>query len=204
MTEPREVAERVESVADGVWHWRIHNTNIGGEISASHAVATEGGCVLLDPVRLAPEALASLPSPEAILLSARTHQRAAWRYRRELGIEIWLAGDAPRADEEPDRRFAEGDVLSGGLEAIRTPGPEWPHYSFLLRRHPGILFCSDLLMDDGGTLAFVPFEFHDEPAETRRSVERLLDLDFTILCLDHGPPLTHDPKAAIRALLAAA
>jgi hypothetical protein len=59
-------------------------------------------------------------------------------------------------------------------------------------------------MDDGGTLAFVPFQFHDEPAETRRSVERLLDLDFTILCLDHGPPLTHDPKAAIRALLAAA
>jgi hypothetical protein len=49
MTEPREVAERVERVADGVWHWRIHNTNIGGEISASHAVATEGGCVLLDP-----------------------------------------------------------------------------------------------------------------------------------------------------------
>jgi glyoxylase-like metal-dependent hydrolase (beta-lactamase superfamily II) len=204
VTEPREVAERVESVADGVWHWRINNANIGGEISASHAVATEGGCVLLDPVRLAPEALASLPSPEAVLLSARTHQRAAWRYRRELGIEVWLAEDAPRGDEEPDRRFAEGDVLPGGLEAIRTPGPEWPHYSFLLRRDPGILFCSDLLMDDGGTLAFVPFEFHDDPAETRRSVERLLDLDFTILCLDHGPPLTDDPKAAIRALLAAA
>lgn len=201
MTEPREIAERVESVAEGVWHWRIHNANIGGGISASHAVATEGGCVLLDPVRLAPEALESLPPPATVLLSARTHQRAAWRYRRELGIEVWLAEDAPRADEEPDRRFAAGDVLPGGLEAIRTPGPEWPHYSFLLRPDPGILFCSDLLMDDGGTLAFVPFEFHDDPAETRRSVERLLDLDFTILCLDHGPPLTDDPKAAIRNLL---
>jgi glyoxylase-like metal-dependent hydrolase (beta-lactamase superfamily II) len=202
VTEPREVAERVEHVADGVWHWWIHNANIGGDISSSHAVATGEGCVLIDPVRLAPEALATLPPPEAILLSARTHQRAAWRYRRELGIEVWLAEDAPEADEEPDRRFAEGDVLPGGLEVIRTPGPEWPHYSFLLRRDPGVLFCSDLLMDDGGTLAFVPFEFHDDAAETRRSVERLLDLDFTILCLDHGSPLTHDPKASIRDLLA--
>jgi hypothetical protein len=127
MTEPREVAEHVERVTDGVWHWRIHNANIGGEISSSHAVATEAGCVLIDPVRLAPEALASLPPPEAILLNARTHQRSAWRYRRELGVEVWLADDAPRAEEEPDRRYAEGDTLPGGLEVIRTPGPEWPH-----------------------------------------------------------------------------
>ena len=163
---------------------------------------TGTGCVLIDPVRLAPEALASLPPPEAILLNARTHQRSAWRYRRELGIEVWLADDAPAAEEEPDHRYTEGDTLPGGLEVIRTPGPEWPHYSFLLGRAPGVLFCSDLLSADGGALAFVPFEFHDDPDETRRSVERLLDLDFTILCLDHGAPLTDDPKAAIRDLLA--
>ncbi len=204
MTEPREVAEHVERVTDGVWHWRIHNANIGGEISSSHAVATEAGCVLIDAVRLAPEALASLPPPEAILLNARTHQRSAWRYRRELGVEVWLADDAPRAEEEPDRRYAEGDTLPGGLEVIRTPGPEWPHYSFLLRRHPGLLFCSDLLTHYTDALGFVPFQFHDDPDETRRSVERLLDLDFTILCLDHGRPLTDDPKAAIRHLLASA
>ena len=202
MTEPREIAESVELVTEGVWHWRIRNANIGGGISSSQAVSTETGCVLIDPVRLAPEALGALPAPEAILLTARTHQRSAWRYRRELGIEVWLADDAPAAEEEPDRRYAEGDTLPGGLDVIRTPGPEWPHYSFLLRREPGVLFCSDLLTCYSDELDFVPFEYHDDPAETRRSVERLLDLDFTILCLDHGPPLTHDPKAAIRALLA--
>jgi glyoxylase-like metal-dependent hydrolase (beta-lactamase superfamily II) len=204
VTEPREVADRIEQVADGVWHWRIRNANIGGGISSSHAVATDGGCVLIDPVRLAPEALASLPPPEAVLLDARTHQRAAWRYRCELGIEVWMPDDAPEAEEEPDRRFAGGDVLPGGLEAIRTPGPEWPHYSFLLPREPGVLFCSDLLTYYGDELDFVPFEYHDDPDETRRSVERLLDLEFTILCLDHGRPLEDDPKAAIRDLLATA
>jgi glyoxylase-like metal-dependent hydrolase (beta-lactamase superfamily II) len=202
VAEPREIADSVERVADGVWHWQIHNAGIGGTISSSHAVATKTGCVLIDPVRLAPEALATLPPPEAVLLNARTHQRSSWRYRRELGIEVWLADDAPAAEEEPDHRYAEGDTLPGDLDVVRTPGPEWPHYSFLRRRAPGVLFCSDLLMVHGGKLAFVPFEFHDDPGETRSSVERLLDLDFTILCLDHGPPLTDDPKAAIRNLLA--
>jgi glyoxylase-like metal-dependent hydrolase (beta-lactamase superfamily II) len=201
MTEPSEIADRVEQVMDGVWHWRIHNANIGGATSSSHAVATEVGCVLIDPVRLADQALGTLPPPEAVLLNARTHQRAAWRYRRELGIEVWLPEDAPAADEEPDRRYAEGDVLPGGLWAIRTPGPEWPHYSFLLARDPGVLFCSDLISSDEGELSFVPFEYHEDPAETRRSVERLLDLDFAILCLDHGTPVTNDPKSALRDLL---
>jgi glyoxylase-like metal-dependent hydrolase (beta-lactamase superfamily II) len=204
VTEPREVAESVEQLGAGLWHWWIRNSRIGGTISSSHAVATDGGCVLIDPVRLADEALATLPAPEAVLLDARTHQRAAWRYRRELGVEVWLPDDAPPADEEPDRRYADADVLPGGLRAVRTPGPERPHYSFLLERGPGVLFCSDLLQADGAAgLKFVAPQFHEDPAETRRSVERLLELDFEILCLAHGAPSTSDPKSAIRATLAA-
>ena len=51
-------------------------------------------------------------------------------------------------------------------------------------------------------LGFVPPEFHDDPEETQHSVERLLRLPFAVLCLDHGEPVTDDPKGAIRALLA--
>jgi hypothetical protein len=202
VTEPREIADAVEEITHGVWHWRIRNSHIGGAISSSHAVAADGGCVLVDPVRLTDDALASLPPPQAVLLSATCHQRSAWHYRAELGIEVWLPEDARPGDEEPDGRYAEDDVLLGGLRAIRTPGPEKPHYSFLLEREPRVLFCSDLLTHYSDTLEFVPFEYHEDPEETRRSAELLLDLDFSILCLDHGVPLRDDPKAAIRNLLA--
>jgi hypothetical protein len=47
----------------------------------------------------------------------------------------------------------------------------------------------------------VPLQYHDDPEQTRRTVERLLDLDFEVLCLDHGAPITDDPHAAIRRLL---
>ncbi len=203
MTEPKEIAEQVEEVVDGVWHWRIHNAAIGGGISSSHAVLDrDGGCVLVDPVQLAPEALGALPRPDAVALTARTHQRSAWRYRRELGIQVWLPEDASDADEEPDRRYEDGDRIAGGLVAIRTPGPEWPHYSFLLERDGGVLFCSDLVSHDGhGKLEYVPFEYHEDPDQTKRSVERLLDLPFAVMCFDHGPPLTDDPQAAIQDLV---
>ncbi len=204
MSEPREVADTIELVAAGLYHWRIHNSSIGGHVSSSHALCAGEECVLIDPVRLADEALASLPRPTAVALTARCHQRAAWRYRRQFDIPVWLPEDATPADEEPDQRYGDGDILPGGLWAIRTPGPEWSHYSFLLDAvgdRPGVLFCSDLVgvMDD--ELRFIPSAYHEDPEATRASVEKLLELPFEILCLDHGAPLADDPKAALRRLL---
>jgi len=203
MTEPREVASACERVTDGVWHWRIANASIGGAISSSQAVADGDGVVLLDPVRLAPEALAELPRPTAICLTAKCHQRAAWRYQAEFGAPVWAPEGTVPMDGEPDHRYAAGDRLPGGLVAVHTPGPERVHYSFLRERDGGVLFCSDLLgRRPGAAVDFIPLQFHDDPDETRRSVERLTDLAFTVLCLDHGEPIVDEPKAAIRALLA--
>jgi glyoxylase-like metal-dependent hydrolase (beta-lactamase superfamily II) len=203
MTEPKEVAPAAQEVVPGLWHWRISNSGIGGNTSSSQALMTREGLVLIDPVRLDPAALGALPRPMATCLTARCHQRAAWRYRRELGAEVWLPADAAEADERPDHTYADGDRLPGGLTALRTPGPEWPHYSFLHEGDPGILFCSDLVgADDTGTLHFIPPQFHEDPAATRVSVEKLLDLPFEVMCLDHGAPIVNDPKAAIREVLA--
>jgi len=202
MTEPAETAAGCEQVAPGVWHWRISNRAIGGAMSSSHLVADGREAVLVDPVRLGAEAMAALPRPTATCLTAKCHQRSAWRYRDELGAPVWAPRGTVPMDAEPDHRYAAGDLLPGGLRAVHTPGPEDVHFCFLLEREEGVLLCSDLLSRrEGGELAFVPLEYHDDPAATRRSVESLLDLSFSVLCLDHGPPLTDDPKAAIRALL---
>jgi hypothetical protein len=202
MTEPAEVADRADLVVEGVWTWAVSNSNIGGATSSCQALAADGEVVLIDPLRLADRAFDALPRPTAIVLTAKCHQRSAWRYRSQLGVEVWAPEDAPEADEEPDRRYAEGDPLPGGLHAIRTPGPERAHYCLVREAAPHVLFCSDLLMSgDEGGLEFVPARFHDDPAETRRSVERLLDVPFDVLCLDHGAPVTAEPRRAMREAL---
>jgi glyoxylase-like metal-dependent hydrolase (beta-lactamase superfamily II) len=202
VSEPVEVAAAVEPVVEGVWHWRIANSNIGGYMSSSHAVADGDRSVLINPVRLAEAALADLPRPRAICLGSKGHQRAAWRYRRDFDAEVWLPEGTPPPDEEPDHRYRERDALPGGLRAVLTPGPAKLHFSLLREREPGVLFCGDLLSNVGDEgLDFVPLEYHDDPAQTRRTVEQLLDLPFDVLCLDHGQPIADDPKGEIRRLL---
>lgn len=204
MTEPREIATQAVQVVPGVWHWQIENSAIGGATSSCHLLAAGGDAVLIDPLRLDPAAMAALPDPTAIVLTAKCHQRSAWRYRAELGIGVWAPEHAPAADEEPDHRYSDGDQLPGALRAVLTPGPEPVHYCVFRTGTPRVLFCSDLLMGgDDRRLAFVPGEYHDDPAGTRRSVKRLLDLPFDVLCLDHGTAISDDPKGAIRTVLAA-
>jgi glyoxylase-like metal-dependent hydrolase (beta-lactamase superfamily II) len=202
MAEPNAVAEAAVEVVPGVWDWGVANERIGGAESTGHAVAADDGIVLVDPVRLAPDALAALGPVAAILLTAQCHQRSAWRYRRESGAPVW-APDATRPmEEEPDERYRAGDLLPAGLRVVHTPGPEEVHFSFLREASPRVLLCSDLLTNYAGRgLDFVPLQYHDDPPQTRRTVEELLDLDFDVLCLDHGSAVTADPKREIRALL---
>lgn len=200
MSEPVAVADTLVEVVPGVWHWRVTDERIGGSTSASHAVAVPEGTVLIDPLPLVDTALARLEPVVAICLTAQCHQRSAWRYRKRYGVPVHAPETRPM-DEEPDTRYRAGDRLPGDLLVLHTPGPEEAHYSFLLEREPGVLFCSDLLMLAEGSLRFVPFEYHDDPAATRRSVESLLELEIGVLCLAHGEPIADDPKDAMRALL---
>ena len=201
MSEPPEVAAAAEQVAPGVWHWRVRNSAIGGAPSSSHLIERGDDRVLIDPIGLSEDGWLPLPRPTAIVLTAKCHQRAAWRYRREFGVPVHAPAGAPAADEQPDATYGEGDALPAGLRPVLTPGPEPIHFCLLDATDGGALVCSDLLMDDDG-VTFVPGRFHDDPDTTRRSVERLLELPFALLLLDHGPPL-HDPKPRIAALLRA-
>ena len=201
MSEPSEVAPGVEEVVPGVWHWRIHDGRIDF-LSAAHAVQTDEGTVLIDPLPLASEALERLGNVVATCMSAGTHQRSAWRYRRELGAKVYAPALSKEIDEEPDERYSDGDRLPGDLLAVFTPGAGTTQHTFLLDRGPGVAFVPDMLarMPDG-PLFLVPAEYMHDPEEARRSVEKLLGLDFSVLCLAHGAPLLDDAHGAIRAAL---
>jgi glyoxylase-like metal-dependent hydrolase (beta-lactamase superfamily II) len=204
VTEPNAVADRVEEIVPGVWRWTIpHDERIGGYETDAHAVLGDGGVVLIDPLPLEPAALARLGPVQAICLTAKCHQRSSWRLRRELGVPVYAPEGGPPYEEEPDSRYRAGDELAGAIRAVHTPGPEDAHHSFVLEREPRVLFCSDLLTNyEGRELNYVPLHYHDDPEATKRSVRGLLELDFAVLCFDHGSPIREDPHAAIRDLIA--
>ena len=202
MSEPDAVAEAAEEVVPGIWHWHLSDDRIGGYISSAHAVRGDDGVLLIDPLPLADGPLAALGDVTAICLTTSSHQRSAWRLRRELGVSVWAPAASREIEEEPDERYSEGDALPGGLRAIFTPGAGTTQHSFLLEREGGVLFTPDLFVSPReGQLMMIPAEYAHDPDQASRTAEQLLDVDFAVLCTGHGVPVTDDPKAAIRAAL---
>jgi len=202
MSEPKTVSKHVEEVVPGIWHWSLEDERIGGYIGAAHAIQSESGTVLIDPLPLEDGEFELLLPVEAIVLSAGTHQRSAWRLRRELGVFVHAPAAVRLVDEEPDVRYSEGDELPAGLRPFFAPGPGTTQHALLLPGDPSVLFTSDLFVHQPGReLSFVPDEYVHDSAEARETARRVLELDFDVLCVGHGSPVLDDPKGAIRALL---
>ncbi len=171
-------------------------------VSASYAVSTDEGTVLIDPLPLADEPLKELGDVSAICLTTSSHQRASWRLRHELGVKVWVPALAREVEEEPDERYSEDDTLPGDLRPVFTPGAGTTQHTFLLDRDGGIVFVPDLLVfPPGGELTLIPEQYAHDVEQARRSVQKLLDLPFAVLCLGHGAPVKVDPKAKIEAAI---
>lgn len=203
MSEPKATATKIEEVVPRIWYWHLHDERTDF-LGAAHAVGTDDGTILVDPLPLAADPFEKLGRARAICLTTSGHQRSAWRLRRELGVPVWAPALTRELEEEPDRRYEEGDDLPGGLRPIFTPGAGTRQFSLLLDGERAVLFTPDLFVRrPGEPLMFTPAEYMHDAAEARRSAERLLELDFSVLCTGHGVPVADDPHAAIRAALAA-
>lgn len=198
MTEPKSIATEVEEVVQGIFHWRIHDDRINF-VSAAHAVRAPEGTILIDPLPLAPDSLAALGPVAAICLTCGSHQRSAWRLRRELRAAVHAPGLSREIEEEPDERYGDGDVLPGGLRAIFTPGAGTTQHTLLLEE-PSVAFVPDLLLfPPSGKLEVLEANWMYDVDAGRRSLEKLLELPFSVLCLGHGPPIIDDPRTSVAA-----
>jgi hypothetical protein len=200
VSEPKTVAASVEEVVRGVRRWSIHDERIDF-IGAAYAVTTEDGVVVVDPLPLEEEALGELGPIEAIVLTCGSHQRAAWRYRREYGVKVYAPALAKEIEEEPDVRYGEGDSLPARLHPVFTPGAGTTQHTLLLG-DPKVAFVPDMLVETPeGRVAMLASRWMYDPEQARRSVEKLLELDFDVLCLAHGGAVTEGAKDAVREAL---
>ncbi len=201
MPEPSGLATFAGQICQGVYRYTMHDDRIDFE-SDSYVLAVGGHVIFVDPLPVDERALAQHGPPEAIYLSASCHERSAWRYRRRFQVPVWAPHGGVDFKEPPDHWYRGGEQLPGGLLAVHAPGPTEAHYAFYLDRAGGLVFCADLLTNAGGAgLAFVPDEYQDEPARTRDSVRRLLELGVEILCSDHGAPVLGGVRAALQQVL---
>jgi glyoxylase-like metal-dependent hydrolase (beta-lactamase superfamily II) len=203
MSEPTNHAVEFDTIRPDLLHWWVHDDRIDHR-SDSWAVVHDGRLVLIDPLPMTEPVLAALEAqgqPVAICLTGSCHQRSAWRLRKRFGIKVYAPQGAQDLEETPDVDYAEGVALPGGLIPVHSPGPTEVHYALHLDRDEGALFCADILVRRGEGLGFPQAKYQDDPARTRESARRFLDLKFGVLCPAHGEAITHRPKDAIRKAL---
>jgi hypothetical protein len=199
VTEPTERAQISLQIADCTEHWFVSDDRIGGAQSDSYSVYTRAGVIFVDPLPLTYAAGDRFPAVSFALLTRGCHQRASWRYRHEHGARVV----APRGSwdllTEPDQHYVEGTRLPADFKAIQTPGPEYDHYALHRPGEPSILFVGDLVTrrDASSPLQLSADAPGLAPGISRRSLEKLLDLDFELLCLSHGCYIDEDPKGAL-------
>ncbi len=201
MREPRLVANRMDRVAPRLYRWTITDEEHGRR--DSFAVDSGRGILFIDPLPMRHSAAERFPAVACIYLTTPRHERAAWRYRMELGGRIWAPLNGVGLTSVPDRWYSEATKMFGGFQAIKTPGTEPNHYALFRPGEPSLLFAGDLVVrpDPSGPLELpTPGRQYNE-AFLRRSLEAVLRLDFELLCLSHGGLVSEDPKGAIRELL---
>ena len=198
----------MQEIAPGLWHWTAAHEGIGMDVSSYYLLAER---VLLDPMVPAEglEWFEKHGAPEHILLTNRHHDRHAWRLREAFGCVVHCIRNGLHELEGrgPVESFDFGDELPGGAVAIEVDAICPDETALHLPRHRA-LACADGVVRWSGRdeLAFVPDRYMDEPEQTkaglREAYRRLLELDFELLLLAHGEPVTGDGKEALSAFVA--
>jgi hypothetical protein len=197
-------------LSPGLWHWTARHPHINGDVS-SYYLASER--VLLDPL-LPPEGFEffeRLSAPEHVVLTNRHHDRDAWRIRKRFGCEVHCIANGCYELEGrgPVTAFEFGDELPGGIHAYEVDAICPDETALHIPSHRA-LACADGVVRSPGVdaLTFVPDELMDDPDDTKRELaaayQRLLELDFELLLLAHGEPVTSGAREQLKRFTAAA
>jgi hypothetical protein len=196
-------AERTVRIAPAMHHWCFADERIGGAQSDSYSLYTRSGVIFVDPLPMLYRAAEDFPSVAACILTRGCHQRACWRYQYEHGARVLSPRGSPGLRTEPDQHYVEGTRLPGDFKAIHAPGPEYHHYALHRPGEPSVLFVGELVRrrDRESRLELAPVEPGLRPEIGKLSVERLLELEFDMLCLSHGGYVDVEAKLALADVL---
>jgi glyoxylase-like metal-dependent hydrolase (beta-lactamase superfamily II) len=190
----------------GVFTWPWFSERHGYDFNG-YLVRTPEGNVCVDPVEMSDAVLDAIGREGVafIALTNRNHTRASARVRERTGAPVAIhAADAAHARAQGaviDRELAHGDRV-GPFVALdakgKSPGEVALHWP--ARR---MLVVGDACVGNPpGACGLLPEKVIDDPAALRASLRALTAVDFDVLLLGDGVPLTTGGREALSALVA--
>jgi len=197
-------ADEVQQVREGLWCWQRFQPSVKVDCTST-AVRVGTQLIFVDPIPLAPEALAELTSqaePAAIVVTNGNHDRAVSHLCSKFKIPV-IAHTAAIAELgfAADQTVSDDEVLLDALRVITLPGAGAGEIA--LHDPRGWLILGDALINlepDG--LALLPEKYCTDATEMRHSLRKLLRFPSEVLTFAHGLPLVSRVGPRLQALLA--
>jgi hypothetical protein len=197
----------MDEIAPDLWHWSAVRERIGMEVSSYYL---ESERVIVDPM-IPPEGLDFFRvhgAPEHAILTNRHHDRDAWRLHEAFGCTVHCIRNGLHeiAGRGPAEAFDFGDRLPGGIHAHEVDAICPDETALYIPRHRALAVADGVVRwRQGDELQFVPDWLMDDPLQTKQQLRTayrgLLELDFDLLLLAHGDPITADAWVALRAFV---
>ena len=193
--------EIVPNIFTWAWFCEPHGYNFNG-----YLVRHKEGNLCIDPVPPSDESLADIArlGVASILLTNRNHSRAANVLRERTGARTLIHPD------DAAHARSQGAVIGGELSIGEKIGPltivavpgKSPGEVALHWPEPKLLIVGDAVIGNPpGSCALLREKVMDDPARLRRSVRKLLDLEFDALLVGDGASILHDAKLRLKELV---
>ncbi len=185
------------------WSWfsEPHGYDFNGTL-----FVLEAGNLCVDPVPPSDDVLNQLEEQGVaqILLTNRNHTRASNRVAERTGAQVTIhPADAAHAREQGTHIDAALEVGQrvGPFFVIGVPGKS-PGEIALHDPVRGILVVGDAVIGNPpGALSFLPDRVVDDPAQLRKSVRALIELEFDALIVGDGVSILEGAKAKLQELV---
>jgi hypothetical protein len=197
----------MDEIAPSLWHWKAVRERIGAEVSSYYLQSER---VVVDPM-IPPQGLEFFEvhgAPEHAVLTNRHHDRDAWRLQDAYGTTVHCIRNGLHEIEGRGAvaAFDFGDELPGEIHVREVDAICPDETALYIPRHRALAVADGVVRWRGDDeLQFVPDSLMDDPVQTKRQLRaayrRLLELEFELLLLAHGDPITTDARRALQAFL---
>src|SRR6476620_4372555 len=198
------IATDLVLVAPGIFLWQCYDSSVKADLYST-ALETPAGTYLIDPIPLAPNALASLISRTAIagiFVTNENHERGAAQFAEDFDIPIHIDATLAAATQLPRVIPIQNNTLPAKLSVIAIEAGPAGEIAIHYADEHGTMVVGDALINfDPYGFTFLPAKYCSNFKMMRRSLPKLLEHSFERILFAHGMPILSRARERLELLL---
>jgi hypothetical protein len=197
-------ASELEPVSPGILLWRVYDPSVKAELFST-AVETTSGTYLVDPIPLAPDAVANLASGTkiaGIIVTNENHERAAAQFAERFKVPVYLDTALASVTKVPGAAPVRENSFPAELTAIPIEGGPAGEMAIHFAVNDGTMIVGDALINfEPYGFALLPAKYCSNAKLMRRSLSQLLAYSFERMLFAHGMPIMSHARERLEHLL---